>query len=411
MSRPTAVLATLVLVIAPVAGCSDGGHARSAEPTQSSSPGASPETADDPRDRVEALLERRAAAILAHDIEKFAADLAAGPARAEQLRHFRALVRLPVQSVSFDLGMHDPAVGGHRYRADVDMLVRLRGFDAAPVPTRHRMDFERGPAGWRIVRDHVERSEAAFAPWLLPGVELAVSDRLIVAFDQGSKRHRERFLALAEEARSLVVRDVPSRWTEHVMVLAPSRSATLRHEGFDPVEISNLGGVAYPVRGPGGQVVGSRVVIAPVMLGRADVALRTVLRHEFAHTALAEPRDDSTPVWVTEGVAEYTAHRGDETYYISPAAVAAAREGITQMPPDGLFHRGEWGVSYGLAWFAMQWLADREGEDEPYRLLDAIRVERPADFRDVSAMVERRYGVTTDELAARAGRLIVSTFG
>jgi len=58
----------------------------------------------------------------------------------------------------------------------------------------------------------------------------------------------------------------------------------------------------------------------------------------------------------------------------------------------------------------MLWLADREGEDEPYRLLEAIREERPADFHEVSTLVEKRYGVTTDGLAARAGELIDATF-
>lgn len=409
MTRRTTALGLLLLLVSPLSGCTDERDGvPAADPTQGST---SPAVTGDPaRDRVETLLEQRAAAILARDATAFGAGVAPGPARAEQLRHFRALAQLPVQSVSFDLGMHDPAVGGDRYRADVDMLVRLKGFDAAPVPTRHRMDFQRGPDGWRLVRDHVDRSEVGFAPWLLPGVEFAVSDRVIVAFDQGSVRHRDRFAALSETARSLVLRDVPAEWSEHVIILAPSRTAALRYEGFDPVEIGNLGGVAYPVRGPDEQVIGSRIVIAPAMLRRDDIAIRAILRHEITHTALARPRDETTPVWVTEGVAEYTAHRGDEVHYISPAAVAAAEEGIRQMPPDGLFHRGSWGVSYGLAWFSMLWLADREGEDEPYRLLEAIREERPADFREVSALVEERYGVTTDELAARAGELIDAIF-
>ena len=409
--RRTAPAALVLLVIAPLAGCTDGGAGSAGAPTSASSHGSPRATVDDARDRIQQLLERRAAAILDRDRDAFAAGVAPGPARASQLRHFRTLGQLPVQSVSFDLGMHDPAVGGDRYRADVDMLVRLEGFDAAPVPTRHRMDFRRDPQGWRVVRDHVDRAEVGFAPWLLPGVELAVSDHVVVAFDRGSVRHRETVTALTEEARSLVVRDVPGEWSGHVVVLAPSRTAALRHEGFDPAEIANLGGVAFPVRGSDHQVTGTRIVIAPAMLRQPERELRTVLRHEIAHVALARPRDELAPVWVTEGVAEYTAHRGDPVHYLSAAAVASARAGITQMPPDGAFHRGDWGVSYGLAWFAMEWLADQEGEDEPYRLLEAIRRKRPADFREVSALVEDRYGVTTDELAARAGELIDATFG
>jgi hypothetical protein len=81
------------------------------------------------------------------------------------------------------------------------------------------------------------------------------------------------------------------------------------------------------------------------------------------------------------------------------------------MPPDGLFHSGDWGPSYGVAWFSMLVIASRSGDpDEPFDLLDAIREEEPADFREVSALLEERYGLTTDELAAEAGKLIDATF-
>ena len=282
------------------------------------------------------------------------------------------------------------------------------------MPTEHRLDFRRTPQGWRVVRDRVDRSQLGFAPWLLPGHDVHVSDDLVAVLDGGSAGQQDRFVRIAEDALRQVRADVPTDWSGHAVILAPSGTDTLRYEGLDPAEIGNLGGVAYPVRGPDQQVTGRRIVIAPVMLTADDRSLSTVLRHELAHTALVDrddPDDTEVPVWVREGLAEYVAHLGDGIYYIDPDAVRAAEAGIDQMPPDGLFHSGDWGPSYGVAWFSMLVIASRSGDpDEPFDLLEAIREEEPADFREVSSLLEERYGLTTDELAAAAGELIDATF-
>lgn len=407
-------LLALSLAAALLAGCTDEpSPGTEAEPT---GPAATTSTAadDGTRDEIEALLRRRARAIEQGDGRAFAATAVPGPARRAQVADLVALADFPVGTVAYRLGMHDPSVEGDRYRADVEMLVGLDGFDTAPVPTEHRLDFRRTPQGWRVVRDRVDRSQLGFAPWLLPGHEVYVSDDLVAVFDGGSAAQRDRFARIAEDAIRQVQADVPTDWSGRAVVLAPSETDTLRYEGFDPAEIGNLGGVAYPVRGPDQQVTGRRIVIAPVMLTADDRALSTVLRHELAHTALVDrddPDDTEVPVWVREGLAEYVAHLGDDIYYIDPGAVRAAQAGIDQMPPDGLFHSGDWGPSYGVAWFSMLAIASRSGDpDEPFDLLEAIREEEPADFREVSALLEERYGLTTDELAAQAGELIDATF-
>lgn len=402
-----AVLA-LVLTGALLSGCTDDASTPEAEPGPSAA--SSAPAVEGPRAEIEALLERRARAIEQGRAAAFAAT-AFTDTRAHQADQFAAITAFPLARVEYHLGMHDPSITGDRYRADVEMLVQLDGFDTAPVPTEHRFDFRRTPDGWTVYADAADRAQVGFAPWLLPGHRLYVSDDLVVVFDRGSVQHRDRFVRLAEAAIEQTKDDIPVDWPGTAVVMAPSDTDTLRYEGFNPAEIGNLGGVAYPVRGPDQQVTGLRIVIAPVMLTADDRALSTVLRHELAHTVLVQPHDEEVPVWVSEGLAEYAAHRDDEILYIDRDAITAAEQGIEQMPPDGLFHSGDWGPSYGIAWFSMLVIASREGDpDAPFELLEAIREEEPGDFRAVSDLVEERYGLTTDELAARAGELIDATF-
>lgn len=417
MTRPpgsllSALLATTTVLAALLSGCSADEPSPEADPApaDTTTDTATTPARDDARGAIEELLDARAQAILDGRLDVFKAGTVEGAPRRAQLHDLVALQRYPVSSVEYRLGMHDPSVSGDRYRADVEMLVQLEGFDTEPVPTEHRFDFRRTADGWQVERDQVDGSQVGFAPWLLEGGRPYVSKDLVAVFDRDSAVHRERFARIAEAALDTVADHLPVTWSGRAVVLAPSDTDTLRYEGLNPAEIGNLGGVAYPVRGPDQQVTGLRIVIAPVMLDAPDRALSTVLRHEIAHTALIQPHDDAVPVWVNEGLAEYAAHQGDSVLYIDPDAVSAAQEGIDQMPPDGLFHSGDWGPSYGIAWFSMLVLAEKKGVDEPYDLLKAILEEEPADFREVSDLIEDRYDLTTDELAAEAGTLIEATF-
>lgn len=410
--RPPALVLAAVLLAAVATGCNDAGPAEQAAPGPSASATGDPEDAaeDAVRDEITALLDRRAESMLEGRGDAFARTTASGPFRRTQLVQFAALQQFPLRRVEYRLGTHDPAFSGDRYRARVELFVQLRGFDPAPVPVDHEIDFVRTGSGWKVGRDRVDASQAVSAPWLVPGVETSVSKDLVVVFDRRSVRQRARITRLAESALALVRSAVPVEWPGKAVVIALSDTDALRSEGIDPAEIRSLGGVAVPA-GPDPHTSATRVVLAPSSYAAEDRELLTLLRHELAHVALLDPDAFGVPVWVTEGLAEYTAHQGDPILYLDNRAIAAARRGIDAMPPDGLFHAGEWGVSYGLAWFSMLWLAEEHGVDAPYDLLAAIQEQQPGDHEEVSALLEKKYGVTTDELARRASALIVRTYG
>jgi hypothetical protein len=419
----TRLVAALLALGFLTAGCTGDDHASARPP--SSPPGTSASASsggtgstttaatralDRKFNAVEALLRRRSQAILAKDRAAFVATTVPGTGRAKQLGWYAPLTSLPLAKVSYDVRLVDPHGTDRHTRVEADMLVQIAGFDPAPLPVSHVLDVRRVPDGYRVVQDLASRDQVSYAPWLLPGVKFTITDQALIAYDRGSADQAGRVERLADEAITHVDDAIPYDWSRKVVFLMPSTTAPLRYEGFDPVEIHNLGGVAYPIRGPDEHETGSRVMIAPVMLKQDDRSLSTVLRHEVAHVAIGT-HDDLDPVWVVEGIAEYVAQLGDSTKYIASSAVKAADQGIDQMPPDGTFHFGDWGVNYGIAAWSMEWLAMRHGTQAPFRLVDALHAREPIDFHEESHLLDRRYQVTTDELAHRAGDLIQQTFG
>jgi hypothetical protein len=194
-------------------------------------------------------------------------------------------------------------------------------------------------------------------------------------------------------------------------MLAPSTNDTLRDDGFGSDTIERLGGIAREVDDRHGDVVTDRIVLVPDMLRQSDDALLTLIRHEFAHVAVAQ-RDRRMPLWVVEGLAEWASWRGDPTFSIATSAVRAAErdEGITRMPPDADFRSSRSGTAYGVAWFAMRWLETVHGPQAPYTLLDRAVEEKAYGDPAVSRVLHREFDVTSDELAQRAGELIADTF-
>jgi hypothetical protein len=144
------------------------------------------------------------------------------------------------------------------------------------------------------------------------------------------------------------------------------------------------------------------------MLDRSGAELDRLVRHEVTHVAVGT-HDDHAPVWLSEGLAEWVAVQPlpPEERRVPEAALAAARAGTATLPDDGSFNGHDAAAHYGLAWWAVQHLADTYGADEPWRLLDAFA--RPGTRPD--RVLLGRYGTTTQELAQQAARLIVSLYG
>lgn len=364
-----------------------------------------------PEREVVRLLARRERAIVAGRREAFARTTAPGAGRRPQLEVFDVLRALPVASASYVISSVDRLRRTEVTRVASLMLVRLDGFDARPVAATHVLDLVHTRSGWRVRRDQLAHSGLIASPWYLPGARIRVAYGLALVLDHGSRHRGDRLLRLIREARSATRSHVPYPLPRRLLVIAPSTVRALRDAGFQPFEIQRTGGLVAQVQDRVGEFAAERMVLVPAILREDDDRLRNVLRHELAHLAIGH-RDRGLPYWIVEGLAEWASWRDDVTFRISSTAVAAARtgRGITEMPSDIDFRGPDGGTAYGIAWFAMKWLEQEHGPNAPYALLDRLRQRQAASDQEVSQVLERQYGVTTDELAERAGDLIDASF-
>ena len=163
------------------------------------------------------------------------------------------------------------------------------------------------------------------------------------------------------------------------------------HTPAGPGEDATFDGEVAPVPSAGGPGApawaGSRMVLAPGVLGYAANDLRALVRHELTHLATLGPgRSDPPPAWLVEGIAEYTAYRVVDG--------SGDVEGVTALALRGL-PTGMWSVlrrssyrpqlqtvladfyagaeddvarRYSDGWFAVLYVADRKGEPALRRL-------------------------------------------
>ncbi|HEY1134298.1 MAG TPA: hypothetical protein VGE77_06945 [Nocardioides sp.] len=360
------------------------------------------------------LLGQRSRALGAADRDAWLATVGEGPTyRERQGWTFDNLVQLPRAVARYELVAGSARSDQDEVVADVRRVLQVSGWDVVPVTTvaEYRFRLTAGVGGtssYRVVAD----TEAA-APWDLAPVRVVVRDGALLVTDAAD----ERADALAEDvdrAIDQVAAQVPLPWNGRAMVYALSAIDVLQAvEGLPVDDPEQLDGVAFAVpAGPEDRTLAAvRVVLHPRLLdtGSGSPARGRLLRHELTHVALGD-RDDRVPTWLSEGVAELVSVRGMpmNERVISRAAIDAARAGVTELPTADDFRGARSGASYGIAWWACEYVAETWGDDRLWSLLASYAA---APDEEGDAVLQRVLGVDDGELAARAGARIVSVFG
>ncbi len=452
-SRGLRGAATGLVVVALLASCSTGPPDTAAGPTagpstsRSTSPSAGPapaagrsvaaspsaSTASRPTGMqveqrrhamVQAVLHRRAAAVLRHDKAAFLADLdpADGGLRSRQARFFDNLVALPLQTFTLEApGATWPGdFAEERFRDSayipyVEQSLQLRGFDPVPVTSDYALTFARVDGRWRIVSDDDlaarESERARNAPWDTTRIVVRRSADALGIFDGSSQASAARIMAWTEESLATVRRDVPERWRGNVVVYALSSERLLRRMG---TRFLDRAAIAFPVYDDSdnpSRRVATRVLINPRYLPRNEIEGTYLLTHEITHVALAGT-SAATPTWVQEGMADYVAtHGAAPTRWLpSEATAARARKGVDQMPGSTFFGDDDPGFDYDLSLAACAYLARRFGEDRLWAFLDRLDAagQRDGDSEGhVDPVLRSMFHLDGSRLARHAARLVV----
>ncbi|MFE1443114.1 hypothetical protein [Streptomyces sp. NPDC058739] len=324
---------------------------------------ARPAPQDGARDEVQRLLDRRADAIVDRDA---AAWRATGTTTAyDRLR--------AVPLADWDYKVTGLRRDGDRATAEAELRYRLTGYDAAPVVAGRTLLLDRDPDGrWRVVSEGPAKKSAQQL-WD-QGEVTVVRGRHSIVLGAGSSTDSLRdFAGLADHAVPAVSGAWGGAWNRRVVVLVPGSLKGMA--GLLGSPVSSYRGIAAVTTGEvggSGRAPADRVIVNPdayALLG--PTGRQVVLTHETTHVATRAHTNAATPLWLSEGYADWVGYRGTGRTPLeaAPELARAVTDGSlpAALPADGDFgfesDSAALARAYEGGWLACRMIAEQWGEE------------------------------------------------
>ncbi|MCX4822527.1 hypothetical protein OG883_22045 [Streptomyces sp. NBC_01142] len=330
-----------------------------------------PETSDTAVRAIQRLLDGRAAAVLGHDRGGYLAALAPGATRlrAAQLKEFQNLAQVPLRSWEYRLGKVRRQ--GGRAVAEAELRYRIDGYDTAPVTAPRTLELAERDGRWYVTADRAAKGGAQQL-WQQGEVTAVRGSRsLILGVGQDAERLRA-LAATADRAVPAVSDAWPGSWAGRVVVLVPrSLEAMGSLLGAPAAGYRGIAAVTTGERAAAGTSPADRVIVNPEAYGvLGDFGRSVVLTHETTHVATRAHTSAATPMWLSEGFADWVAYRGTghPTGQAAPELQRAIRRGEVPaaLPDDSDFAFGAGADALARAyeggWLACELIAARWGE-------------------------------------------------
>ncbi|MEV4436834.1 hypothetical protein [Streptomyces sp. NPDC049555] len=313
---------------------------------------------------VRRLLERWAAAVRDKNENAYldAVDPAADRYRAERRRVYANLAALPLATWEYRL----KSLKGTT--AEAQLRYRIAGYGGTTATVPVRLTVARHGERWYVTGQDATR--AGNQLWE-QGTLTAVhgTSTLVLGVDQDRGRLKD-LADLADRAVPAVTAAWPGPWPRRVVVELPAtldRMAAL------------LDSPPSKYRGIAAVTTEDRIVVNPEAYAElGDFGRRVVLTHETTHAATRDATTRSTPMWLSEGFADWVAYRGTARTprQIAPELAGTVAGGAPpdRLPPDTDFaftgDAGRLARAYEGGWLACRLIAERWGEE---RLVAAYR--------------------------------------
>lgn len=425
MERRSRGVALGALVAVLLTGCFDAGAPSrkdataqsSKSPSSSSSAGAWQATDEDFR-AVQDTLDARARAVLHHDEKAFVATLD-GDDRAfvaAQKTVFDNLEKLGIERMSYEIdpsGINSELDGGDDPTLrplTIYEHVQVKGVDQKPTANEVTMDFVRREGHWLLGADSMvaDRSGAS-APW--SGDPITVSRRrgIVIVIDSHSTLSLGNVESLVSDGLAADAEELGIPAARDLLVDATTVDHDYSMSSLD--EEGGAAAVTYPTFALSklgdsfDGIAGWRISINPKYVG--DYAENFfVVRHELAHFLLRD-RDNLTPKWLSEGIADYVAARPYSPAEArgAPAVVRTLKQQRPALPTSSTFGLDP-SVDYALAGIIVDHLVRQFGMPEVLALMDTYKdnAAHMRGTRDVDLITNRvlkaELGITEKELVA-----------
>ncbi|WP_399884098.1 hypothetical protein ACGH7X_10845 [Streptomyces sp. BBFR51] len=358
--------------------------------------------ADPVRADVQRVLDRRAAAVLDHDRAAYAGTGGAGAG-------FDNLDALPLADWSYRV--RDVERTGDTATADVELRYRVEGYDRGPVTTGRTVRLSRdGRAGkWAVASDRPAK-ESGQQPWDQGAVRVVRGTHSLVLGVGQSTEALRRFADLADRAVPAVSDAWDGDWARRVVVLVPRSLEGMA--GLLGSPASSYRGIAAVTTGETGgreHAPADRVIVNPDAYGLlGDLGKQVVLTHETTHVATRADTTSATPLWLSEGYADWVGYRdsGRTAAQAAPELAAEVAEGRVpaRLPTDEDFgftaDADALARAYEGGWLACRMIAEQWGEDRLDAFYRAVGThdERAGALEDAMNDV---LGTTPEDFTAR----------
>ncbi|MFI8516567.1 hypothetical protein ACIGEZ_01855 [Streptomyces sp. NPDC085481] len=356
---------------------------------------------------IQRLLDRHSRALLERDEAGYLAGL--DPALAPAARtEFGRLAKIPLGGWGYRVTDVDPA-GEGRATARAELGYRIKGYDSGPATTERILDLAERDGRWYVTGDR----PAEGAPqqlWQQGEVQSVTGLRsLVLGVGQSPERLRE-IADAADRAVPAVGEAWRGRWAGRVVVLVPASVEAMG--GLLGAPASSYRGIAAVTTGEiggGPTAPADRVIVNPeayAVLG--DFGRRLVLTHETTHVATRTQTTRATPVWLSEGFADWVAYRGTgrTAAQAAPELARAVRAGDlpAALPADEAFTFGgeadAMARAYEGGWLACALIADRWGERRLTEFYAAVGAH-PQREGAVEKALKDVLGTTPEDFTAR----------
>ncbi|GAA4922962.1 hypothetical protein GCM10023237_49990 [Streptomyces coeruleoprunus] len=328
-----------------------------------------PRTGGDGTAGIQEALDRRAAAVLAREV----------PPQDPAVREFAHLARVPLASWTYRV--LDVRREGATARVRAEVGHRLDGYDAAAVTGERLLELVERDGRWRVTADRPGGGAAAQLWQQGPVDVVRGTHSLVLGVGQEPARLRE-IAGLADRAVPAVADAWPGRWARRVVVLVPrSLDDMAALLGEPAARYRGMAAVTTGRTGRGARTPADRVVVNPEAFGAlGGFGRRVVLTHETAHAATRADTSAATPMWLSEGFADWVAYRGTglPAGEIAPELRRAVLAGgpPAALPADGDFAFGgdpaAAARAYEGAWLACRLMAERWGEGKAVAFYRAV---------------------------------------
>ncbi|MGW2523408.1 hypothetical protein ACWC09_41770 [Streptomyces sp. NPDC001617] len=318
---------------------------------------------DTGRADLQRLLDHRSIAVLDRDRAAFL--------KTGALSWFENLRGVPLAAWSYRVTtLHRT---GDEATADTELRYRLQGYDNAPVTVGRTLALSRNADGqWYVDSDTAARKSAQQL-WDQGEVTVVRGRHSLVLGTGQSSEELHMYADLADHAVPAVSGAWGTDWARHVVVQVPRTlegmagllgSPASQYRGIAAVTTGEVGG---PAEAPA-----DRIIVNPdayAVLG--TLGKQVVLTHETTHVATRAHTTAATPLWLSEGYADWIGYLGTGR---TPAQAAPelARAVSAGRTPAGLPTDKDFGFSgdatklaqaYEGGWLACRLIADRWGEE------------------------------------------------